>query len=301
MPRYEKWLRAATAHAPSDDIARSALAERLLAVSHFLKKSVGSKDEAEAIHQLRVWTRRARAALDLFESGVPKKAGKRMQKKLHELRQAAGDVRDCDLQHDRVKAMRGVPHKALRSLKKCQRKAARRLRELRKVVRKNDHFDLQIEQLLARIAWPKRHSSRNAPPFGTLCRRRLGPLADDFFRQTRRDLSNSKTLHQMRIAGKRLRYALELAVAVVPERVHHKLYDALKELQERAGEVCDERAFLDSMQVWLDDAKKKKLRDRFQRLQAQQCRRYEDVHRRFIRWWSPARRRQLSSLWKKAL
>jgi CHAD domain-containing protein len=300
MPRFEKWLHAATSNAPSDEIARSALAERLLAVAHYLKKSVGGKDEAEAVHQLRVWTRRAGAALDLFEPGVPKKTGERMEKTLHKLRKAAGDVRDCDVQKDRVKAMDEKLPMARRSLKKCRRKAERQLKRLRRELRKGDRFNLAIEQLLSRITWPKRHSSREAPPFATLCRRQLAPLATGFFRSARLDLSEFKNLHQMRIAGKGLRYALELAVAVIPERIHRQLYEALNELQDRAGEVCDQRAFLDSVKEWLGDAKKRKSQERLKALQRRERQRYEAAHRKFLKWWSEPRRRKFVSLWKKA-
>jgi len=300
MPRYEKWLRAATPDAPSDEIARSALAERLLAVAHYLKKAVGSKDEAEAIHQLRVWTRRAGAALDLFEPGVPKKAGRRMQKTLHKLRQAAGDVRDCDVQTERVKAMDDEFPFARRSLQKYRNKAERRLKRLRKKLRKGDRFGLEIEQLLRGVAWPKRHSSRKPPAFAALCRRRLAPLATDFFRHASRDPSNFKNLHQMRIAGKRLRYALELAVAVIPARIHRQLYVALNKLQDRAGEVCDQRAFLDSVEGWLANAQKKKPRHRLATLKSRERRRYEAGHKTFLRWWSESRRRKIASHWKKA-
>jgi CHAD domain-containing protein len=300
MPRYEKWLHAAAPDAPSDEIARSALTERLLAVAHYLKNAVGGKDEAEAVHQLRVWTRRAGAALDLFEAGVPEKARKRMGKVLHKLRSAAGDARDCDVQMEQVKAMDPEPPQARRSLKKCRQKAEQRLKRLRKKLRKGNRFSLDIEELLSRIAWPKRHSSREAPPFGTLCRRQFAPLAADFFRHTKFDLSNFKNLHRMRIAGKQLRYALELAVTVIPARVHRQLYDALNELQDRAGAVCDQRAFLESVHEWLEDAKKKKIRERLTAMQSREQRRYEAGHRKFLRWWSESRRRKFVSLWKKA-
>jgi CHAD domain-containing protein len=238
--------------------------------------------------------------LDLFEPGVPKKAGQRMDKTLRKLRRAAGNARDCDVQIEQIKAMDDKPPKARRSLKKCRRNAERQLKGLRRKLRKADRLKLEIEQLLSRIAWPKRHSSREAPEFSTLCRRQLASLATEFFRRTRLDLGDFKNLHQMRIAGKRLRYALELAVAVIPARVHRQLYDALNELQDRAGEVCDQRAFTESVQGWLDDAKKKKSRERLTALQRRERQRYEAGHRKFLLWWSEPRRRKFLSLWKKA-
>jgi len=134
-----------------------------------------------------------------------------------------------------------------------------------------------------------------------LCRRQLRPLGRDLFQRATLDLRNFKNLHEMRIAGKRLRYALELAVAVIPTRVHKRLYEALNQLQDGAGAVCDERSFLDSTQDWLEAAKKKKSRERLKKLLTQQRRRYDAAHRKFLRFWSQARRRQIESLWKKAI
>jgi hypothetical protein len=59
MPRFEKWLIGVAASAPADHVARRALTVRLRAVRHYLQMALGGPDEAEAVHQLRIWTRRA--------------------------------------------------------------------------------------------------------------------------------------------------------------------------------------------------------------------------------------------------
>src|SRR5262245_11530452 len=102
MPRFQKWLIAVEPTAPTDEVARLALAERLLAVAHFLDKSIGDTDEAEAIHQLRVWTRRAASALELFDAALPDSRRKRMKKTLRKMRRRAGAVRDCDIHLERL-------------------------------------------------------------------------------------------------------------------------------------------------------------------------------------------------------
>src|SRR6267142_160044 len=237
MPRFQKWLIGVEPDAPADDVARGALAERLLAVSHFLDKSIGGSDEAEAIHQLRVWTRRAAAALKLFEPALPNSQRKRMTKTLRRLRRRGGAVRDCDVHLERLKNEHAdVPERVLGALKKQRRQARERLKAPRRRLRKDDRFQLQIERLLEAVAWPKRHSSREAPPFASFCRQQLKPLAAEFFKLADADLRDEETLHALRIAGKRLRYALELAPAVMPARIHHQLYESLDEVQDRLGE-----------------------------------------------------------------
>jgi len=103
MPRFEKWLRVVAAAAPADEVARGALAERLLAVSHFLDKSVGGADETEAIHQLRVWTRRPPRPLSSSSRPCPARGGTN-EKAAPQDAPHSGAVRDCDIHLDRLTA-----------------------------------------------------------------------------------------------------------------------------------------------------------------------------------------------------
>src|SRR5205809_983760 len=133
MPRFEKWLTTATADAPADSVARAALAERLLAVRHFLDHALSGSDEAEGIHQLRVWTRRASAALKLFAPALPNSQRKRVKKLLRKLRRTAGDIRDCDIHLHRLQhEAAAVPKRVIRALKEERREARQKLKTLRR-------------------------------------------------------------------------------------------------------------------------------------------------------------------------
>src|SRR4029453_17422832 len=102
MPRFNKWLTRVKPEAPVDRVAKQALAARLRAVEHYLSEAVAGKGEAEAIHQLRIWTRRSAAALRLFATAVPEELRKWMKKKLRQIRRTAGEVRDCDVHLERL-------------------------------------------------------------------------------------------------------------------------------------------------------------------------------------------------------
>src|SRR3954468_7714982 len=131
MPRFEKWLTAATPDAPADSVARIALAERLVAVRYFLDKALGGSDEAEQVHQLRVWTRRASAALRLFEPALPRSQARRMKKLLRRLRRAAGAIRDCDIHLQRLRREQAaVPKRVIRELTRQRRQARQKLKKL---------------------------------------------------------------------------------------------------------------------------------------------------------------------------
>jgi CHAD domain-containing protein len=302
MPRFQKWLIVSDRDAPADEVARAALAERLLAVSHFLGRSIGDADETEAIHQLRVWTRRAAAALKLFEPAVPGSQCKWMKKALRKMRRTAGAVRDCDVHLEQLQSDDAdVPSRIVQVLKTQRREARQQLKTLRRRLRKNDRFDLHVERLLTGIAWPKRHSSREAPPFASYCRAALKPLAKAFFDLVDADLKDDETLHALRIAGKRLRYALELAPVIMPARTHQQLYGRLDEIQDRLGEVVDQLAALEHIRQWLDDVKKKRDRKRLRALFDRQERRLAQLRAKLLRWWSPARCTRLRQQWQKAL
>ena len=90
MLRFDKWLTKVAADAPVDRVARRALTTRLRAVAWFLHAAGNGDNEAEAIHQLRIWTRRTAAALRLFAPVLTDKPARKLRKSLKKLRRAAG-------------------------------------------------------------------------------------------------------------------------------------------------------------------------------------------------------------------
>src|SRR5712672_1585897 len=146
MPRFEKWLTSAMADAPADSVARAALAERLVAVRHFLDHALGGSDEAEGIHQLRVWTRRASAALKLFEPALPSSQAKRMKKLLRKLRRTAGSIRDCDIHLQRLRHEDvALPKRVVRELTRERRQARQKLKKLRRRLQNDSRLEKLIE------------------------------------------------------------------------------------------------------------------------------------------------------------
>src|SRR6478672_3452157 len=147
MPRFQKWLVGVGPDAPADAVARVALTERLLAVSHFLDRCIGDADEAEAIHQLRVWTRRAAAALAIFKPALAGSHLKRMKKTLRKIRRRAGAVRDCDVHLQRLRSQDAdVPARVVEVLKKQRRQSRQQLKTFRRRLQSNDAFQVRVER-----------------------------------------------------------------------------------------------------------------------------------------------------------
>src|SRR5262245_24344658 len=109
MPRFAKWLIDVAPGAPVDQVARKALTTRLRAVAWYLDAAIGGEDESEAIHQLRIWTRRADAALRLFAPALPDRTARRLRRLLRTIRRKAGAVRDCEIQRQQFEDSVGRP------------------------------------------------------------------------------------------------------------------------------------------------------------------------------------------------
>ena len=93
-----KWIEGLTPEMPVAEAATAVLAARLEVVRHYLPLAAEKPyDDPEYVHQLRVGTRRAGAALRVFADCLPRKHRRMARRRLREIRRAAGDARDWDV------------------------------------------------------------------------------------------------------------------------------------------------------------------------------------------------------------
>jgi CHAD domain-containing protein len=306
MPRLEKWLTAVGPDAPVTRAARKALKVRLAAVEHFLKQasqvSGHSEDDAEAVHQLRIWTRRATAALRLFAEVLPRRATKWLKRKLRSIRQTAGEARDCDVLAERLESG-DLPCLAPTAvhLRVRRKRAEKELAKTYKTLVRSRKFRKKSDKLLKKIDTRGASKSSPRPAFGPWCREQLVPLVNELFRQAEGNLSLDARLHELRLAGKRLRYAMELAPAALPAATHRRLYDELSDLQDRLGQVCDQIVAAGQLKEWQDEAREDGVRKELRAAQGEQRKQLAASKQRFLRWWSPKRRTSLQKNWERAL
>ena len=306
MPRLEKWLTDVSPDAPVSRAVKKAMKVRLKAVEHYLQEagrsSGKSKDSAEAVHQLRIWTRRSSAALRLFAEVVPRRTAKWLKRKLKKVRRTASEARDCDVLAERLEKgdLEGLSPTAV-DLRERRERAIKRLANQSKKLLGSGKLDQKKSKLLKKLGRREPGGTRKTGGFGRWCRAQLVPLRDELVARAEGDLSRSENLHQFRIAGKRLRYALELAPAALPAVTHRRLYDELSDLQDRLGHVCDLIAAADRLESWLAEASeaivRKQLRDAIER----QKRQLLAAKQGFLRWWSAKQRAALRRSWHRAL
>ena len=204
-----------TAIEPADTIGHVALAVLRRHFAALLANEAGTRlgDDIEDLHDMRVASRRLRAAIALFQDVLPVEAAK-LRPELAWLGQTIGDVRDLDVQLERLEEMAHPEQlERLRALLTEERAGARRV---------------MLEAL------DSTRYARFVRRFGSMLRSRSGTrtgpalaVAPDLVEQRHAALSKAmrriaadapaSEYHRLRIACKRFRYALEFLADVYPD------------------------------------------------------------------------------------
>jgi CHAD domain-containing protein len=276
------------------DVALATLEDRLKAVRKRFAQAVRHDSKnAERIHQLRVATRRASAALELYDDFVPRKSAAKMAKRLKRIRHLAGKVRDCDLLLTRFAS--GTARAELPSF--IKRMQALRISAYRDFCRlKRQHggtgrLKRRTKELLARIRRKgERRGHLAAQNFKDWAPARLRIFVSDFFQAATPDLRDFSQLHQFRIRSKALRYAMELVASTFPPEFDKELYPVIERLQTMLGDINDEANFLKSVGKRLASKARPSDVDGLKHRMAQEQHALDELERQFAEWWTTDRR-----------
>jgi CHAD domain-containing protein len=278
-------------------MAAKTLRRRLDAVWSELRRACDSGADAEHVHRLRVATRRALAAFEAFHPLLPARRRAWFEKRLRRLRRAAGETRDLDVLTDRLATSTAsrARSRLVAMLAKQRTKSCIPILEQRERLLEDD-WQGRVSQLLERV-----RSRRRQPAFGSFARRRFKPMIKAFFAKADRKLRDADEIHELRIAGKKLRYALEIFATVFPLRVRSRCQESLEQLQETLGGFTDHAAAADRFARWArspDAGANRKLLAELCRDENTQADRARKV---FSSWWKPSRRRTLRRRFERTL
>lgn len=242
-----KWIPGLTAFTPAGEAARHTLDVRFAAVlRRFEDAAPAAKPEraadasVHAVHQLRVATRRAGAALKAFAPVMDKRRRKRAGSLLKSLRGAAAGARDADVHADYFAGWFPVASATERSAIAFVLGALDHERAVARSALAAARADHPEDACLGTFRKALRGiDGSSAPPLARFATGALAAAADAFQAAARADFSDFQRLHDFRIAGKRLRYALEVFAPCLPAERLDPLYDAVQGVQKRLGEVND--------------------------------------------------------------
>lgn len=289
-----KWIEDLRPEMALPDAARKVLHVRLEVVRDSLAPALcESECDPEHVHRLRVATRRADAALKIFRTNLPEASFKAARRHLRRIRRAAGEARDWDVflfdligrRADRP-AVEHAGLDFLTGLVVGQRAAAQP--GLLKAVAKNGDakFDTCAEATVAAIV-PAGHGAtliRLGRPLLATLLHRLEDAAGG-------DLTDYAHLHQVRIAGKRLRYAMEVFAGCFSAEFRVSIYPEIEEMQEILGRANDSNVAVGRVLALRDrlklstPAEWKRVRRGVEAVLRFHRTRLTQDRRRFVTWW----------------
>jgi exopolyphosphatase/guanosine-5'-triphosphate,3'-diphosphate pyrophosphatase len=310
-----KWIDGIAADAPATAAAESVLRARLKAAMEMVE-SVSRKTvkDPEFVHQLRVATRRATAALDCFRAWLEPVAFKKLRKRLRRVRRVAGEARDLDIfvsnlaqrpetSHSGTKAIRRLLGRAEKDRKLARRRIIQPLTSWKKLRQK------------ARAVW-KSVQTPDLPPefrqiddnkngaidkpalageitFRDAARESLPVLLSAVHSALDRNLKDLSALHQLRLTTKRLRYAMEIFAGCFGPSFKRDFYPKVEALQQMLGEVNDCHQIvlrLDSLRKRIEHRakpradKRQALEDLLDELRKEQADKRDLHHKTFLGW-----------------
>ena len=296
MGRNGKWI-----DSQPDDavqaIARRALKARLGQVWHYLELAVReSSCDTENVHQLRVFSRRAAAALEMFEAWLPPRRGRWIRKQVKRIRKAAGEGRDLDVLRMRWTAggQPLPPDQAVVLLEQVQHRRRAAQRPIEAIYEKllSKRFPRRTSEFLQRLR-PNDGAGPCANRFGCLAHRALGRLVVPYWAAAQAPLADDEALHAFRIQGKQVRYAMEIFAGAFDAPFRQKLYPVVAALQERLGAINDHVVAQTYLVRWHEDVESCALRQALEIGMQHEQRALDASRQEFLAWWTLERQDDL--------
>lgn len=219
-------------------------------------------EDPEHLHDMRVASRRLRAAITVFAPCFPKRAYTPLSRAAARVTRALGAVRDddvllgtlaeyrADISEPEGPGIDGIVE-ATRAGRDAHRSAM--LETLDAVDREGFRQRLQLLLVEQRARGGRGKGWKDC---GTLrevaqriCVRRIADLYG--FEPAVHDLARVEELHRMRIAAKRLRYSMEIFREVLGPKIEDRI-DAVKTIQEKIGQIHDADVLIDLLQARMD-------------------------------------------------
>ncbi len=205
-----------------------------------------TSNDIEYVHRMRVASRRLRNALRLFIDYIPENYAREWRLEIKEITQSLGNARDLDIQIQLVerKYQETINEKnkpgygcLLQRLKQLRSKAQDKVIEAVHHIKEKMILE-EIQRVLNNIqAGQKRLFT---PALYAIAQKSICDTLDTFlnYHDSIQTPNNSKKLHEMRIAGKHLRYTMEIFMPLYEQRLI-PFIEIMKGIQDQLGEIHD--------------------------------------------------------------
>lgn len=204
-------------------------------------------EDPEALHDMRVATRRMRVAMKLFESALPERC-QWFREELKSFAGALGEVRDLDvLLEDTMNRTSGTTGEDRESLGKIlealERERVKAREEMLEALdsERYERYERFSTYLAAMLREGPEDGEETATPAAVAGRGVISTARRKWLKAAKRLRKNSpsEAYHDLRKKGKRLRYALEFLSVVNGTKATARLVKPLKKVQDVLGEQQD--------------------------------------------------------------
>jgi CHAD domain-containing protein len=195
--------------------------------------------EIEPIHQLRVASRRLRAAIEMFSGVIHAGQAALLRRDLPWLAQSAGKVRECDVIGDTIRARAPKLEPKLAAMLPPLYSELEVSRTLALAALGEVLESARFNTTMARLQKPRIRISASAA-LGTAAAGILARMARAMSRAGAplTESSMPEAVHRLRVRVKRTRYTLEMLATLGGKR-HRKALARLEELQDLLGSFND--------------------------------------------------------------
>jgi len=213
-----------------NDFARDQTLSRLEVLSQSLEAAAKDSSNADAIHDVRVASRRFVLCLKTFTSQLEAKALVKVQRRMRKLLQRCGAVRNCDVALELLDGA-GISKRspAVKQVGEIRQDAEGKLTEQLQRWGKRDILHHWPKHLF------KKGASKSEGP-------NLAALTNALFVRGAAAAEAGSTHHQMhrfRLRAKAYRYTVEIFVTRYGDAAVEPVMAGMKELQDRLGEMND--------------------------------------------------------------
>jgi CHAD domain-containing protein len=239
--------------------------EQLQAIENEIDGALQGQD-IEHVHRMRVASRRLRNTLDLFKDCLPPKKAKKWRDTIRRITHALGNARDTDVQivlinnlyeNDLDARYKPGYRRLLLRLKQRRVKYQAKIKKVFKKLSKKESLP-KMKAYFKAYAEKSQNTYLYTP---ALYQKAFDAVSSrlDVFLDLQAHLEtpeNAKKLHALRIAGKNLRYTLEIFAPLYQDALTPTI-DIMKQIQDSLGEIHDDDVWINWLPKFIKKEKER--------------------------------------------
>lgn len=228
-------------------------------------EGVKKAEDIEAVHRMRVATRRLRSALPIFGPFLAPRRHENWRKRIRAVTRALGAARDADVQIEHLSELvsrLSPPERAgvRRLLLRLRQRRREMQKDVLKALRRLEKDDLvtEITQKLAPFEIYKNQLNLNDPALRKLADEHIEAHLDEFlaFEPYVTQPECVAELHAMRIAGKHLRYTLEFFAPLYEDELK-SFIKSLRQCQDLLGAIHDADVWIAYLPQFIEEERQR--------------------------------------------